>query len=149
MEGPARARTPGAPALSEQTPPVKIDWKSIRQKAGPYPQEAFQFVRDGLQHTVKMVFGEAAKASNAANEPDRHVTGQQLCLGLRDYALVKYGLMARTVLGRWGISKTEDFGRIVFAMIDAGFMRKSDSDSLEDFQGVFEFEESFAPADVV
>ena len=128
---------------------MKVDWKSIRQKAGPYPQEAFQFVRDGLQHTVKAIFGDAPKPSNATSEPDRHVTGPQLCLGLRDYAVVRYGLMARTVLGRWGIHKTDDFGRIVFAMIDAGFMRKSDSDTFEDFQGVFEFDESFAPADAL
>ena len=130
-------------------PEQKIDWKSICQKAGPYPQEAFQFVREGLQHTVKMVFGEnASKASNAGGE-DRHVSGQQLCLGLRDYALVKYGMLARTVLGRWGIQRTDDFGRIVFAMIDAGFMRKSDSDCFEDFQGVYDFEESFESAGAV
>jgi uncharacterized repeat protein (TIGR04138 family) len=129
---------------NQNVPEQKIDWKSVCQKAGPYPQEAFQFVREGLQHTVKIVFGEV-KTDNAE---DRHVTGQQLCLGLRDYALAKYGMLARTVLGRWGIQKTDDFGRIVFAMIDAGFMRKADSDSFEDFQGVFEFDESFASAEV-
>ena len=137
--------------MPDQSPPTKVDWKSIRRKAGPYPQEAFQFVRDGLQHTVKMVFGEGAAnppAPNASKEPERHVSGQQLCLGLRDYAVVRYGLLARTVLGRWGIHKTDDFGRIVFAMIDAGFMRKSDKDSFEDFQSVFEFDEAFAPAEV-
>ena len=132
--------------MSEQ---IKVDWKSIRQKAGPYPQEAFQFVRDGLQHTVKMIHGaDAAQASNANKGPERHVSGQQLCLGLRDYALVKYGMMARTVLSRWGIRKTDDFGRIVFAMIEAGFMRKSDKDSFEDFQGVYEFDEAFTPVEV-
>jgi uncharacterized repeat protein (TIGR04138 family) len=132
--------------VSEQ---IKVDWKSIRQKAGPYPQEAFQFVRDGLQHTVKMVHGEeAAKASNADKGPDKHVSGQQLCLGLRDYAVVRYGMMARTVLGRWGVYKTDDFGRIVFAMIDAGLMRKSDDDAFEDFQAVYEFDEAFTAAPI-
>ena len=134
--------------MPDQSPP-KVDWKSIRESAGPYPQEAFQFVRDGLQHTVKMVFGEgAAKASNSSKEPERHVSGQQLCLGLRDYAVVRYGLLARTVLSRWGVHKTDDFGRIVFAMIDAGFMRKSETDTLEDFRGVFDFDEAFTPVEV-
>jgi uncharacterized repeat protein (TIGR04138 family) len=118
---------------------IKLDWKSIRQNAGPYPQEAFQFVRDGLAHAVKTIFGEQPVASN-----DRHVNGQQLCLGLRDYAVVRYGLLARTVLARWGIHKTEDFGRIVFAMIEAGLLRRSDEDSLEDFRGVFDFDEVFS-----
>jgi uncharacterized repeat protein (TIGR04138 family) len=76
------------------------------------------------------------------------VTGPQLCLGLRDFAIQKYGMLARTVLERWGIRKTDDFGRIVFAMIEAGLMRKSDEDSESDFQGVFDFDEGFSTADV-
>jgi uncharacterized repeat protein (TIGR04138 family) len=52
------------------------------------------------------------------------------------------------VLERWGIHKTDDFGRIVFAMIDANLMRKSDEDAFEDFQRVFEFDEAFTPAEV-
>lgn len=118
---------------------LKVDWKGIRAKAGPYPQEAFQFVRDGLQHTVKTIYGgeDAAKA-------DRHVNGAQLCIGLRDYAINRYGMLARLVLSRWGISKTDDFGKIVFAMIDAGLMRRSDDDALEDFQAVFDFDEAFS-----
>jgi uncharacterized repeat protein (TIGR04138 family) len=123
---------------------IKLDWKSIRKNAGPYPQEAFQFVRDGLAHAVKMTFGDGGGSGN-----DRHVSGQQLCLGLRDYAVVRYGLLARTVLSRWGICKTEDFGRIVFAMIDAGLLRRSDEDTLEDFRHVFEFDEAFALTETV
>jgi uncharacterized repeat protein (TIGR04138 family) len=115
---------------------IKLDWKSIRQNAGPYSQEAFQFVRDGLAHTVKTIHGENKSC-------ERHVCGQELCVGLKDYAIERYGLLARTVLSRWGINKTEDFGRIVFAMIEAGLMRKSEEDSLEDFREVFEFEEAF------
>ena len=121
---------------------IKLDWKSIRKSAGPYPQEAFQFVRDGLAHAVKMIFGD--QPSN-----ERHVSGQQLCLGLRDYAVVRYGLLARTVLARWGIRTTDDFGRIVFAMIEAGLLRRSDEDSIEDFRSVFEFDEAFALTETV
>jgi uncharacterized repeat protein (TIGR04138 family) len=115
---------------------IKLDWKTIRQNAGPYAQEAFQFVRDGLAHTVKTIHGENKSC-------ERHVSGQELCVGLKDYAIERYGLLARTVLSRWGINRTEDFGRIVFAMIDAGLMRKSDEDTLEDFREVFDFEEAF------
>jgi uncharacterized repeat protein (TIGR04138 family) len=122
---------------------IKLDWKSIRKNAGPYPQEAFQFVRDGLAHAVKMSCGDQPPTN------DRHVSGQQLCLGLRDYAVVRYGLLARTVLARWGICKTEDFGRIVFAMIDAGLLRRSDDDTIEDFRSVFEFDEAFALTETV
>ena len=123
---------------------LKLDWKAIRQKAGPYPQEAFQFVREGLQHTVKTIHG-----GDDTKTPDRHVNGQQLCLGLRDFAVLRYGRLARLVLSRWGITRTDDFGRIVFAMIDAGFMRKSDDDAFEDFQSVYEFDEAFADRELV
>jgi uncharacterized repeat protein (TIGR04138 family) len=118
---------------------MEIDWQTMRANAGPYPPQAFAFVQEGLRHTV-----EAIRAS----EPDlpehgRHVSGQELCIGLRDYAINQYGLLARTVLDRWHIRRTDDFGRIVFAMVDAGLMRKTDEDSFDDFKGVFDFDESF------
>ena len=119
--------------MSEQ---LAIDWKQIREKAGPYPPEAFQFVRDGLSHTVRVSHGQA-------DDENRHVSGQQLCFGLKDYALKRYGMLARTVLERWGIRKTDDFGKIVFAMVDAGLMRKTDEDTFEDFSGVYSFDEAF------
>lgn len=130
---------------------ASIDWKKIRDKAGPYPLEAFAFVRDGLAHTVKMIHGEGGSGGGglSLSGPERHVSGQQLCIGLRDFAIRRYGMLARTVLARWSIRKTDDFGRIVYAMIDAGLMRKSDDDSFADFQGVYEFDEAFSGAEVL
>lgn len=125
----------------------EVDWKLIREKAGPYPLEAYQFVRDGLAHTVRMIHGEGergeAERAEVSADDSRHVSGQQLCLGVRDYAVRQYGKLAKTVLGRWHIHSTDDFGRIVFAMIDAGLMKKTDEDELADFHDVFEFEDAF------
>jgi uncharacterized repeat protein (TIGR04138 family) len=122
-----------------------VNWQTVRENAGPYPQAAFEFVRQGLEHTAQTVHGpeasDATKADQDAVEGKRHVTGQQLCLGLKDFAQKKYGRLARLVLSRWSIRRTDDFGRIVFAMIEAGVMRKTEDDTLEDFFGVFEFEE--------
>ncbi len=118
------------------------DWKSVREKAGPFPAEAFQFVREGLAHTVRLIHGDAGMTGDLEDET-RHVTGQQLCMGLRDFAIVQFGGLARTVLDRWGIRRTDDFGRIVFGMIDAGLMRKTDDDSMDDFRAVYEFDEAF------
>ena len=89
-----------------------------------------------------MVHGNGASNEPAPDE-SRHVSGQQLCLGLRDFAIKQYGLLALTVLGRWGLRRTDDFGRIVFAMIEAGLMKKTDEDTLEDFRGVYDFGEAF------
>jgi uncharacterized repeat protein (TIGR04138 family) len=117
-------------------------WERIRRNArGDYPPEAYRFVRDGLAHTVRRTH-KPAEGSPASAEP-RHVTGQQLCLGLREFALDRYGLLARAVFEHWGIERTDDFGNIVYAMIDAGLMRKNDTDRAEDFCEVYAFEEAF------
>ncbi|MEL6329798.1 MAG: Minf_1886 family protein [Planctomycetota bacterium] len=116
--------------------------------AGPFAPEACRFVRDGLSHTVRLVHGEGEEILEEVEEDSQHVSGQQLCIGLRDYAVHRYGMLAKAVLNRWGLRTTEDFGRVVFAMVDAGLMRKSDEDSLEDFRGVFDFEEEFRVAPV-
>jgi uncharacterized repeat protein (TIGR04138 family) len=121
-----------------------IDWASILESAGGYPLEAFEFVRDGLQYTVTRIH----EHPDSLPELSRHVSGQQLCLGLRDHALNRWGMMAPAVLEAWNIHRTDDFGRIVFAMIEHGVMSKTPQDSLADFRGVFDFDEAFAPAAV-
>ncbi|MFW5653704.1 MAG: Minf_1886 family protein [Planctomycetota bacterium] len=122
-----------------------IDWESIREKS-PYPNEAFIFVQEGLEFTVQQVYGREL----VDREPGScHVTGEELCHGLRDYAIRKYGLMARSVLEHWNIARTEDFGRIVFAMVETGLWSQTDDDSMEDFRAVYSFDEAFAPHTVL
>jgi uncharacterized repeat protein (TIGR04138 family) len=127
--------------------PTEQQWKLIRTRGASLPEEAFQFIRDGLAHTVKLTHGESALRApadaNSAPDESRHVTGQQLCMGMRDLAIERYGLLAQTVLARWGIKRTEDFGVIVYAMIDRKELRCSPQDSFADFQGVFDFDEAF------
>ncbi len=121
-----------------------IDLKDIMERAGGYSPKAYEFLRDGLAHAVRSVHGEhAANTLPTDDDESRHVSGQELCLALRDYAIERYGLLARSVLAKWGIRRTDDFGRIVFAMVDAGLMRTTDEDRLEDFQGVYDFDEEF------
>jgi uncharacterized repeat protein (TIGR04138 family) len=189
------------------------DWNAVLRTAGPYPIEAFQFVRDGLNHTVEKVVASRHAAAQSMSDVDpasmqnpapggaggpglpadfsselsgpssqdlggpmdptqgmdplhpshpshpphpmdpmgsygpagsNHVTGQQLCMGLRDYAIERYGMLAPAVLKTWNVRRTDDFGRIVFAMIEHGLMSKTPDDSIEDFRGVFDFEEAFA-----
>ena len=119
-----------------------VNWDAICRKAkeGPYPLEAYHFVQEGLGHTANMVFGE----SESMQDLDRHVTGQELCIGLKDFAVDQWGMMAPVVLSCWGISRSDDFGVIVFDMIDAGLMSCRPDDVIEDFNGVFDFREVFS-----
>ena len=125
------------PPTDEPGPLKSLD--EIVEDLGLYPREAFKFVQAGLSHTVEKIHADLADDPDAS----RHVTGQQLCEGLRDYALKEWGLLAGTVLRRWGIKSTYDFGRIVFALVDAGHMQKTDDDTLEDFKAVYEFRTAF------
>ncbi len=74
---------------------------------------------------------------------ERHVTGQQLCEAIKEYALFQYGYMAKDVLGSWGIKGTGDFGEIVFNLIRIEQMRKTPHDRKEDFQNVYDFDVAF------
>lgn len=112
----------------------------VADKTG-YPPEAFVFVQRGLDFTVRRVHGDPEEADP---ETSRHITGPQLCVGIRDFAIEEYGLMARTVLKQWGIVNCEDFGRIVFALVDAEMMHKTDEDRIDDFVNVFDFKDAFA-----
>jgi uncharacterized repeat protein (TIGR04138 family) len=89
---------------------------------------------------------DIAKAVQQLGGPERmnrHVTGQQLCEVIRDIARERWGLMARGVLSRWGITRTEDLGQIVFALVNNGWLQKQPTDSIEDFDDVFSFTEAF------
>ena len=45
----------------------------------------------------------------------------------------RLGLMAVAVLRNWNIRQTGDFGAVVFAMVEAGWMAKNDNDSIDFF----------------
>lgn len=123
-----------------------IDLTTVAEST-KYPLEAFLFVHRGLDFTARRIHGDPPDSQDdqQMNCPERHVTGQQLCQGLRDYAAREYGLMARSVLKHWHIHRSEDFGHMVFAMVEAGLMRKTDEDSIADFTDVYDFAAAFAP----
>ena len=120
----------------ESIPSKSLD--EIVEELGLYPREAFDFVRHGLNYTVQHLHGD-----NTDPDASRHVSGSQLCEGLRDYALKQWGLLARTVLRRWSIRRTDDFGKIVFTLVENGHMSKTEDDRQEDFHNVFDFATAF------
>ncbi len=137
------------PGASNPGADREIHWPTILERAGSYPIESFNFVREGLNHTVEraLLQHEAGLRAGGLGNPDtHHVTGQQLCLGLRDYAILQYGMLAPAVLRHWNIVRTEDFGRIVYAMIEGGVMSRTKDDSVDDFSAVYDFDEAFSDA---
>ncbi len=110
-----------------------------------YRLEAYQFVRESLDYAQnELGLGRASQSSSDEESPqEAHLTGQQLCQAIRQYALEQYGYMAKWVLGTWGIHSTSDFGDIVYNLISISLMKKSPSDRREDFDDVYDFEEAF------
>ena len=113
-------------------------------KADPrYHRDAYLFVREALDFTQKKVVKEVKKNI-------RHVTGQELLGGIRDFALAQFGPMTLMVFDEWGVHQCEDFGEIVFNMVDNGILSKTPTDSREDFKSGYDFvkvfREPFLPA---
>lgn len=99
---------------------------------------SYQFIFNALRYTQQMLGKNPPR--HAEEEEEAHITGQQLLEGIRQLALERYGLLAKTVFRQWNITCTEDFGKIVFELVDRGEMRKTDEDSLDDFRNIFEFD---------
>ncbi len=119
-------------------PPNEKPLQEVVDTLDRYPIEAFQFVQQALGYAVEKFHGELTDPNVS-----RHISGQQLCEGVREYALLRWGMMARTVLRRWQINSTLDFGRIVFAMVESGLLQKTDRDRLEDFRDIYDFKNAF------
>ncbi len=107
----------------------QIDWTDL----------VMQYQAGQLPKPVVEVIDEAG----GCDKLDRHVSGRQLCWSLRDYAVQQWGMLARTVLESWSITRTSDFGRIVFGFIGFEMMQKQPGDKVEDFDDVYSFDDAF------
>lgn len=118
-----------------------------------YAIEAYLFVFEALEYAQDVLElgqpqaseplpDEAPPTAEGEDDPDanRHLTGQELCEAIRQFALEQFGYMAKCVLNSWGIYETGDFGEIVFNLIEIRKMRKTPNDRREDFDNVFDFE---------
>jgi uncharacterized repeat protein (TIGR04138 family) len=108
----------------------------ILAKDSHYTREAYTFVREALDFTQKLV-GKESRGQI------RHVSGQELLNGIRQFALQQFGPMAMTVFEEWGINNCRDFGEIVFNMVEIGLLAKTDKDTRDDFKNGYDFTDAF------
>ena len=113
----------------------------IRQEDPRYERRAYFFLRDALDHTVKTV--QITEAKSGKPRGTRHVTGQELLEGIRDFALWLFGPMTYLVLTHWGLQRCGDFGEMVYQLIEFGVFSKTETDRKEDFAEVYAFEDAF------
>lgn len=110
--------------------------ETIRAKDPRYEREAYAFVREALDHTQKAI-GKDNRGRI------RHVTGQELLAGIREFALAQFGPMTMMVLEEWGVRDCGDFGEIVFNMVESGLLAKTEEDNRADFKPGYDFYEAF------
>lgn len=97
-----------------------------------YRPDAYRFVFEALDYTLKSLGRKAG-----------HVSGRELLEGIRDCALEQFGGLAGLVFDQWGVRATQDFGEMVFNLVEAGLMGKTETDSREDFRNVYDFRDVF------
>ena len=136
----ARAKTRTLPRVSSAHPIMdhqKFDEaiKTVLARESRFDRAAYYFLRDALDYTLKQ-----RKKTTGSHS---HVTGPQLLEGVRQHALKSFGPMVPTVFEYWGVRRTDDFGVMVFALVEVGIFGKTDSDSLADFKGVYTFHDAF------
>lgn len=111
--------------------------RAVRRRDRRFARNAYDFVLDALDHTMVRL-GKDEKTGE-----DRHVGGRELLDGIGDLAAQQFGPMAALVFQRWGITSPEDFGEIVFNLVDAGLLSRRAEDSRLDFATDQDFETQF------
>jgi len=105
--------------------------KGVAARDGRYHLSVYRFVYEALDFTVKRIGRK------------RHVTGRELCEGIKDLALEQFGGLALMVFEVWGVRGTGDFGNIIFNLVETSLMSRSENDSRQDFDDVYEFKDVF------
>ncbi len=136
----AEEKAPQSPAAKLEA----VDWETaIRQLILPrdprYELAAYLFVHEALEYTVRALGRNAPGLTPA----QRHVSGQELLNGMREYAAQMFGPLAPAVFRSWRVRRTEDFGEIVFNLVEHGLLGKTEKDAREDFAGGFDFDTAF------
>jgi uncharacterized repeat protein (TIGR04138 family) len=109
----------------------------ILKKDNRYQSEAYKFVFEALEYTLKKI------------GTHRHISGKELLDGIRNYALQQFGPLAKMVFNKWGISRTDDFGEIVFNLVDVGLLGKTETDSKDDFKDRYDFNDVFKAENII
>ena len=113
--------------------------ENLAERDGRYKSDAYLFVCDALEYTVQKL----GRNKDTLTEEKRHISGRDLLFGISEYSADQFGPLTCSVFAHWGIEQTRDFGEIVFNLVGAEMLRKTDEDRIEDFVDVYDFAEEF------
>ena len=110
--------------------------ENIVRRDSRFDPQAYLFLKEALDFTLK-------RAAEDNDGQARHVSGQELLEGFRDLALQEFGPMAATLMDEWGLATTRNVGEMVFQLIDEQMFGRQDTDTLADFEDIYDFDEAF------
>ena len=116
--------------------PEQMFYEFIAASDSRYAKDSYPFVWAVLRKALQ-------KRSGSSQAMPAHVSGAELLQALRKLAIEKFGKQAKATLNGWGIFKCEDFGEIVFNLVEAGLVAKQDTDTKADVHGGYDFNEAF------
>ncbi|HOK41044.1 MAG TPA: hypothetical protein PLD27_08410 [bacterium] len=117
---------------------IKIIINNICENDKRYKAGAYLFILSALEYYINFKIKER-----------RHISGKELSFAVYELALKEFGILAKEVLNNWGIYKTEDIGNIVYILINEKVLSKTESDRIEDFYNVFDFDEMFNEREIL
>ena len=123
--------------MSVQTTPSSKK-KKYHPQAYSFVFDALRYTQEHLQKSPPLFIDE--DDLDDLDEDNAHISGEELLHGIKEYAKQEFGWLAHTIFKQWNVTRTDDFGYIVYELIDSGKMRKTDRDSLTDFFNVYNFE---------
>ena len=103
----------------------------IYERDSRYREDSYAFVMDALKYTQKKY------------KSHKHVSGDQMLNGIKELLMKKFGPMTMTVLKHWGITNTEDFGNIIFNLVENEILTKTEEDDVASFKDGYDFHEIF------
>lgn len=118
------------------------DIAEIVRRDRRYAYEAYEFIFEALTHTQKRVGRIPVEGQNPSEE--HHVTGREIVEGAVDLARCEFGMLAKTVFQQWGVLRSDDLGEIVFNLIEANLLSKTERDHRSDFVGLCEMDHALS-----
>ena len=116
--------------------------RKIYEEDDTFPPMAYCFVRDSVHKALENI-AKVNREIGFDNEVPPDIKGADLCRFFRDTLLTRFGPCAIDVLDTWNIKQTSDFGKIIYKLISVEILGKSENDSIEDFDNVYDFTEEF------
>lgn len=89
---------------------------------------------DDYGNPDRSVFSLAMDLHQHRHGPDiSHVPAETICEAATKLAKHRYGMLAHHVLDHIGIRSTADIGKIIFALIEVGFLKAGPEDNITEF----------------